>query len=318
MDARVAKLIVNRLGFGVLTLFIVSLVVFTLTVLLPGDAAQAALGQAATPEAVAALRTKMGLDVLPHLRYMHWLGGMLTGDFGYSLVNNTPVNDLLASRLPMSLMLGAATAAVSIPLALVLGIVSAMKRGSLIDRALNLGTLSVVAVPEFLVATIAVLVFAVKLRWLSALSFASDVDSVGSFLRAYALPVMTLCCVITAQMARMTRAALVDQLGSPYVEMAILKGAKPTRVVLTHALPNAIGPIANAIAFALSYLLSGVVIVETIFNYPGVASMMVDAVANRDIPLVQSCAMIFSTAYLVMVLLADLTAILSNPRLRHG
>lgn len=318
MDARMARLIVNRLGFGILTLFLVSLVVFTLTVLLPGDAAQAALGQAATPEAVAAMRTKMGLDVLPHLRYLHWLGGMLSGDFGYSLVNNTPVNELLASRLPMSLMLGAATAAVSIPLALVLGIVSAMRRGSAIDRALNLGTLSVVAVPEFLVATIAVLVFAVKLRWLSALSFASDVDSVGSFLRAYALPVMTLCCVITAQMARMTRAALVDQLGSPYVEMAILKGARPTRVVLTHALPNAIGPIANAIAFALSYLLSGVVIVETIFNYPGVASMMVDAVANRDIPLVQSCAMIFSAAYLLMVLLADLTAILSNPRLRHG
>lgn len=317
MNATAAKLILNRIGIGLLTLLTVSLVVFAITGLLPGDAAQSSLGQSATPEAVAALRAKMGLDVPGYMRYFNWLSGMLTGNFGYSMVNNLSVNELLASRLPMSLMLAGVTALVSVPIALTLGIVSAMKRGSLIDRGLNMVTLSLVAVPEFLVATIAVLIFAVELRWLSALSFASDISTIGQFLKAYALPVMTLCCVIVAQMARMTRAAVVDELNSSYVEMAILKGATPTRVVLRHALPNAIGPIANAVALSLSYLLGGVVIVETIFNYPGVASLMVDGVSNRDMPLVQACAMIFCAGYLALVLFADLAAILSNPRLRQ-
>ena len=191
-----------------------------------------------------------------------------------------------------------------------------MRRGSLLDRGLNLATLSLVAVPEFLIATIAVLIFAVKLNWLSALSNTADTATLGAFVRAYAMPVMTLCCVIIAQMARMTRASVIDQLGASYVEMAVLKGARPVRVVLSHALPNAIGPIANAVALSLSYLLGGVVIVETIFNYPGIASLMVDAVTNRDMPLVQACAMIFCTAYLVLVLVADVVAIVSNPRLR--
>jgi peptide/nickel transport system permease protein len=173
-----------------------------------------------------------------------------------------------------------------------------------------------VAVPEFLVATVAVLIFAVRLHWLSALSYAPDNPSMGQFLRAYAMPVMTLCFVIVAQMARMTRAAVIDQVSRSYVEMAMLKGASPARVVLAHALPNAVGPIANAVALSLSYLLGGAIIVETIFNYPGIASLMVDAVTNRDMPLLQACAMIFCCAYLTLVLVADVVAIASNPKLR--
>ncbi len=165
-------------------------------------------------------------------------------------------------------------------------------------------------------ATLAVLVFAVHLQWTSALTFAHDIDGPLDFLRAYALPVGTLCCVIVAQMARMTRAALVEQLQSSYVEMARLKGVGPVRAVLRHALPNAVGPIANSIALSLSYLMGGVVIVETIFNYPGIAQLMVDGVASRDLPLIQACAMLFCCAYLVLMTLADLCAILSNPRLR--
>jgi peptide/nickel transport system permease protein len=182
---------------------------------------------------------------------------------------------------------------------------------------LNVLTLSTVAVPEFLIATIAVLVFAVKLRWLPALSYLSEVSSFGGLLRIYAMPVMTLCCVLVAQMARMTRAAVLDQLNASYVEMAILKGASPMRVVLRHVLPNTIGPIANAVALSLSYLFGGVVIVESIFNYPGLASLMVDAVTNRDMPLVQGCVMVFCAAYLLLVLIADLAQIVSNPRLRQ-
>ena len=171
--------------------------------------------------------------------------------------------------------------------------------------------------PEFLVATFAVLVFAVKLRWLPALSYVNDIESLGQLLRAFAMPVLSLCCVIVAQMMRMTRAAVIDQLEAPYIEMVKLKGASPMRTVLAHALPNAVGPIANAVAMTLSYLLGGVIIVETIFNYPGVASLMVDGVTQRDMPLVQTCAMLFCAAYLLLVTLADLCSIVANPRLRY-
>lgn len=316
MNSTIARLVGGRLAVGVLTLLIVSLVVFFLTSLLPGDAVQEQLGQEATPEALAALRAQLGLDLPVHLRYLNWLGGLITGNPGISLVNGMPVDEMIASRLPNTLKLAAVTALVSVPLALTIGILSAMYRGSIFDRYSNMLAVFAVSVPEFLIATIAVLIFAVKLGWLSALSRSVDVESFGELVRIYALPVLTLCCVLTAQMARMTRAAVVDQLSASYVEMAILKGARPIRVVLRHALPNAIGPIANAVALSLSYLLGGVVIVESIFNYPGVATLMVNGVVTRDMPLIQACVMLFSLGFLMLVLLADLCAILSNPRLR--
>lgn len=316
MNSNTLWLIGRRFGAAIVTLLIVSMVVFAITAVLPGDAAQQALGQFSTPEQVAALRVKMGLDQPGVVRYLHWLVSLLSGDLGTSVSSDMPVSELMAGRVPNTMMLAAVTALVSVPVALTLGIGSAMGRGGRIDSVLSFITLALVAVPEFLVATLAVLVFAVNLGWLSALSYASDIHSPWQFMRTYALPVMTLCFVIVAQMARMTRAAVIDQLDSPYVEMARLKGVSPMRIVLRHALPNAIGPIANAIALSLSYLLGGVVIVETIFNYPGIASLMVDAVTNRDMALVQACTMLFCTAYLGLVLLADLCAILSNPRLR--
>ena len=311
-------LIARRLGAAVVTLLLVSVVVFTISGLLPGDAAQETLGQSATPEAVAALREQLGLNEPAHLRYLHWLGGLVTGDPGRSMANNLPVREIIAGRLPKSLLLAGMTALVAVPVALTIGILSAMYRGSRLDRALSVVTLSMVAVPEFLVATVAVLIFAVKLRWLPSLTMVPEHATLGEFLRAYALPVMTLCFVIIAQMARMTRAAVIDQLNQPYVEMAVLKGLRPARVAFVHALPNAIGPIVNAVALSLSYLLGGAIIVETIFNYPGIASLMVDAVTSRDMPLLQACAMIFCTAYLLLVLIADVCAILANPRLRNS
>ncbi|MGF6400430.1 peptide/nickel transport system permease protein [Pseudomonas frederiksbergensis] len=316
MNSTIARLVSSRLAVGVLTLLIVSLVVFFLTSLLPGDAVQEQLGQDATPEAVAAMRTLLGLDQPVYLRYVHWLGGLITGNPGVSLVNGMPVDEMIASRLPNTLRLASIAALVSVPLALTIGILSAMYRGSIFDRYSNMLAVFAVSVPEFLIATVAVLIFAVKLGWLSALSRDVEVESFGQLVRVYAMPVLTLCCVLVAQMARMTRAALIDQLSSPYVEMAVLKGARPIRVVLRHALPNAIGPIANAIALSLSYLLGGVVIVESIFNYPGIATLMVNGVVTRDMPLVQACVMLFCLGFLVLVLLADLCAILSNPRLR--
>ena len=317
MNLLVLRLIAIRLAIGLTTLLIVSALVFAITGLLPGDVAEAVLGQSATPEAVAGLRAALHLDQPAYQRYVIWLSGLLSGDPGMSLVNRLPVARLIGSRLPNSLLLAGFTACFAVPIALTLGITAAIWRESWYDRAVGVLSVSIISVPEFLVATLAVLIFAVKLRWLPALSYASDIRSVGQLLRSFAMPIMTLSFVIMAQMVRMSRAALVTQLESSYVEMAVLKGARPARIVLAHALPNALGPIVNAVALSLSSLLGGVIIVETIFNYPGLAKLMVDAVATRDMPLVQACAMILCAAYLGLVMIADVAAILANPRLRH-
>lgn len=317
MNGLLFKLLAQRIGLACLSLLAVSVLVFAITGVLPGDAAQEQLGQEATPESLAALRAQMGLDVPAHQRYLRWLGGLVHGDLGTSSVTQLPVSELIASRLPNSLLLAAVTALFAVPLALVHGIASAVWRGSWFDRLASTAAVAIVSVPEFLVATLAVLLFAVKLRWLPALSYLSNIESPGQLLRAFAMPVMTLTCVVGAQMMRMSRAAVVDQLEAPYIEMVRLKGASPLRTVLAHALPNAVGPIANAVALSLSYLLGGVIIVETIFNYPGIAKLMVDGVTQRDIPLVQSCAMLFCAGYLFLVTTADLCGIVANPRLRH-
>lgn len=310
-------MILRRLGAALLTLCGVAVILFAITSLLPGDAAEQALGQGATPETVAALRLELGLDRPAYVRFGEWFFGMLRGDPGMSLAAQQPVATLIGERLPKSLLLAGLTALLATPFALGIGLLAAMRRGSALDRALSILTLSMVAVPEFLVASLAVLVFAVQLRWLSALASLPADWTALDFLRAYAMPVLALGFVVVAQMARMTRAAVIAQLEQPYAEMARLKGVGPVRLVLRHALPNAAGPIANAVALSLSYLLGGAIIVETIFNYPGLASLMVDAVANRDMPLLQTCAMIFCAAYLTLVLIADVIAIASNPRLRH-
>lgn len=317
MTGTIGRLLIGRLIAAVATLWFVATAVFVITNLLPGDVAQELLGQSATPEAVAGLRKAMGLDAPPLQRYLQWLMRLIAGDPGNSLVNGLPVAGMIGSRLGNSLLLAGVTALVAVPLALALGIAAAVWRGTLTDRVIGMGTVLAVSTPEFLVASAAVLVFAVHLKWLPALSQLGRVNDVFDLARIFALPVLTLAFVITAQMARMTRAALVEVLSSSYIEMARLKGASPARVVVLHALPNAVGPIANAIAFSLSFLLGGVIIVETVFNYPGVAKLMVDGVSTRDLPLVQACALLFCGAYLLLVTAADVIAILANPRLRE-
>lgn len=316
MNRYIFTLIFRRIGSGLLTLLIVSALVFFITSMLPGDAAQMILGQSATPETVAALRQQLGLDQPLILRYFSWLAGMFQGDFGTSFASNLPVTQLVAQRIPATFQLAVSTTLVSVPLALFIGITAALKRGSFLDRALVVSTMAVVAVPEFLVATVAVIIFAVKLHWVPAMSLGSTHQDFLGFLRTFALPVMTLCCVVVAQMARMTRAAIVNQMDSPYLEMTLLKGVSPLRAMLRHALPNAVGPIANAISLSLSYLFGGVIIIESIFSYPGLASQMVDAVSNRDLPVVQLCVMFFAVCYLVLLLAADILTIAFNPKWR--
>lgn len=262
-------MVLYRLWIAFITFLIVSIIIFVTTSMIPGDIAEIMLGQAATPEAVAGLREAMGLNDPAALRFLRWLGGLFTGDLGTSMVNSVPVADLIGGRLVNSLKLAAVTAAISVPVAWFLGITAAMWRGSVYDRAVSILSISV---PEFMVATAAGLVFAVWLQWLPSLSLANEVTSLTQMLRAYAMPVVALSFVISAQMIRMTRAAVIDTLNTPYVEMALLKAASRSRMVLRHALPNSLGPIVNAVALSLSYLLGGVIIVETIFNYPACPS----------------------------------------------
>lgn len=316
MNSRIVSLIARRLVVMLTTLLIVSFIVFSATSLLPGDTATILLGQAATPEAVAGLRTAMHLDDPAILRFIRWLVGLFQGELGTSYANNMAIADLIWPRFINSMKLAGITTIIAVPLALTLGISSAMLRGTLYDRTVTVLTIGIISVPEFMIATMAVLVFAVYLKWLPSLSLVSEINTLFDVLRVYAMPVITLTFVVSAQMIRMTRAAVIETLDTPYVEMALLKGAPRMRIVLRHALPNALGPIVNAVALSLSYLVGGVIIVETIFNYPGIAKLMVDGVATRDLPLIQSCAMIFCLGYLILITTADIIAIMSNPRLR--
>jgi peptide/nickel transport system permease protein len=312
---QIPSLVMSRLLIAAITLVIVSFAVFFATALLPGDTATILLGQSATPEAIEGLRASMHLNDPAIIRFLRWIAGLFRGDFGTSYANNMPVASLIGGRFVNTMKLAGLTAAISVPLALSLGITAAMWRGTLYDRLVTVTTIGVISVPEFMIATLAVLLFAVYLKWLPALSFTSEIKSFSDVLRAYAMPVVTLTFTVSAQMIRMSRAAVAETLDTPYVEMALLKGASRPRLVLRHALPNALGPIANAVALSLSYLLGGVIIVETIFNYPGIAKLMVDAVSTRDLPLIQTCAMIFCLGYLLLTTMADIVAIMSNPRL---
>ncbi len=310
-------MVLRRFAIGIATLWVVSVLVFAGTEILPGDVAQILLGQSATPEALAAMRAQLGLDQPAYIRYFGWLGDMVTGDLGISKAGGASISSLIDFRLGNTLFLGGIVAAISVPLAVVLGLLAAMYPGTWLDRGLTFGTLSLISVPEFLIATFLVLVFAVELRWLPSIAHMSGDEDFLKLMRALAMPILTLTIVVSAQMIRMTRAGILNVMNSPYIEMAILKGVPRRRIILRHALFNAIGPIVNVIALNLAYLVSGVVIVETIFAYPGLAKLMIDGVQTRDLPLVQACAMIFCGIYVFLILAADLAAILSNPRLRQ-
>ena len=315
--------ILHRTGVGIATMFVVSILIFIGTSVLPGDVAQIILGQMATPESLAALRAKLGLDQPAHIRYFLWLGDLLTGDLGISKAGSgagtvgTAISTMIIPRMWNTLRLAGMVAVIAIPLSMTVGLFTAMYPGTRLDRVVTFSTLSLISVPEFFVATFLVLIFAVKLHWLPAIAYMSGNETGWQLIKALAMPTLTLVIVVSSQIIRMTRATVLNVMRSPYIEMAILKGVPRNRIILRHALFNAIGPIVNVIALNLAYLISGVVIVETIFAYPGLAKLMIDAVQTRDLPLVQACAMIFCAAYIILLFFADLASILSNPRLRH-
>tara|TARA_B110000003_G_scaffold164240_1_gene164194 strand:+ start:326 stop:1213 length:888 start_codon:yes stop_codon:yes gene_type:complete len=293
--------------------------------MLPGDFGEAILGQKALPETVAAFRRELGLDQPAYIRYLDWAGGMLTGDFGQSfsgrnssgMDRSRTVMDLLDERLKNTLFLATMTAIVAVPLSLFLGITAALYRNSLYDRVINATTLTTISTPEFFVAYILILLFASLWGIFPSLANVDPRDTFDERLYKTILPALTLTLVIVAHMMRMTRAAIINLLASPYIEQARLKGISSTQVILRHALPNAWAPIATVIAFNLAYLVVGVVVVEVVFVYPGVGQLMVDAVRTRDIPVVQACAVIFAGTYIILNLIADIIGIITNPRLLH-
>lgn len=311
------KLVLQRLALGLLTLALVSVLVFAGTEILPGDAAAAILGQNATPESLAALREQLGLNASPAVRYLSWAGGILQGDLGISLANRQPVADLLWPRFANTLALAGYAAVIALPLAVGLGIATAAFRGSLFDRIANVVALATVSLPEYFLGLLLILLLSVEWGLLPSLADTWDNMGLGAWLKATTLPMLVLVLVTVAQIMRMTRTAVLAIMDQPYIEMAFLKGMKNRRVVLRHAAPNAAAPIINVVAFNLTYLIAGVVLVETIFNYNGLGRFMVDAVSKRDLPMVQAAALVFAAVYVVLNMVADIGAIALNPRLRQ-
>ena len=329
--ASIFKIVAQRLALGLLTMFVVSIVIFTAVNLLPGDFAEAILGQGATPEAVEAIRRDLGLNEHPVKRYLAWLTGALQGDLGNSFAqvnfaafvgddagSGLPsVAEQIAPRFENTMFLAGVTALFAVPVSLTLGALAALYRNSIFDRATNIMTLSSISSPEFFLAYVLILFLAVMNPILPSLSNIYEGIALSERFTKTLLPALTLTLVVTAHMMRMTRAAIINLLASPYIEMARLKGVSPLRIIVKHALPNALAPIINVIALNLAYLITGVVVVEVVFVYPGIGQLFVDSVKIRDIPVVQACCLIFAGAYILLNLTADVLSILSNPRLRH-
>ena len=322
----VLKTVLERLGLGLVTLFVVSVIIFSAIEMLPGDFGQAVLGQSATQETIAAFRRELGLDQPAYLRYLHWVGNAVQGDLGTSFsgrnagssgAGSRSVVDLIAPRFWNTLFLASITAVIAVPISLLLGITTALYRNSIYDRSVNTATLTTISFPEFFVAYILILVLGSLWPIFPSLANVNQSTPLGERLFRTILPAMTLTLVIIAHMMRMTRAAIINLLASPYIQMARLSGASRTEVIVKHALPNAWAPIATVIAFNLAYLVVGVVVVEVVFVYPGIGQLMVDAVTARDIPVVQGCALIFAMTYIILNLVADIIGIITNPRLLH-
>lgn len=303
------RLVALRILGGIATLVAVSILIFVTMEFLPGDAVSAYLGRDATPSAVATLRQEFGLDRPLSVRYVDWIAGVVRGDLGRSAANQVPVTQLVGSRIANSALLVGITLALLVPLSLFVGTVAALHRGSRTDTAIQLATLSTVALPEFVVGIAFILVFAFLWRLLPAVSF--DVS-----VRSLILPTATLLVVSFAYTARMVRAGVIGVLETEFVDMARLKGLPERLVVRRHVLPNALVPAVQALALTAAWMTGGIIIIESLFGYPGMGQGLVQAVSARDTPTVEALTMIVATVYVVANLLSDIFTVLATPRLR--
>lgn len=310
-------MLLRRLGLGAVTLFLVSLLVFGTTQALPGDAAMAILGKTATPERLAALREQLHLNSPVWAQYARWLGGIVTGQLGQSLATEQPVAQLLAPRIANSGFLVLVSAAIAIPLSLLVGIVSAIRRDGPLDHALTVGTLVLAALPEFVIGIALILLFATSvLHVLPAVTMLDEGVPIWREPLQVILPALTLDLAVVPYMSRIMRASMIEVLRSEYVQMARLKGLPRRHVILRHALPNAIVPFVQVTALQLAWLAGGVVVVEFVFRYPGIGQALVDAVGNRDLPVVQALTLLVGAVYVLLNVIADIATILLTPRLR--
>ncbi|RAZ91383.1 ABC transporter permease [Mesorhizobium hawassense] len=317
MSSPIVKLVAQRIALGVVLLLAVSVLIFAGTQILPGDVAQAILGQSATPESLANLREQLGLNQPAYIRYLHWLGGVLTGDLGTAMSSGQDIATSIKSRLWNTLFLAFWAAIVAIPLAITLGLIAVRYRNGWVDKLISGVALASTSFPEFFIGYLLVFYFAVQHQWFPAISTVYDEMSFGERMQAIALPAAALTLVVLAHMMRMTRAAILNVMQSAYVETAELKGLSAFAVIRKHAFPNAIAPIINVVMLNLAYLVVGVVVVEVIFVYPGMGQYLVDHVTKRDVPVVQAVGLIFAAVYITLNIIADIAAIVANPRLRH-
>jgi peptide/nickel transport system permease protein len=309
--------IARRLALGIVTLFVVSLVVFTATQLLPSDPAQAILGRDANATSVAALRTKLGLDHTAFYQYTHWLKGIITGDPGESFNARQPILDYIGDRVINSLFLLVLASVVSIPLSLLLGAISARKRDSTFDNVTSNTMLALASLPEFVVGIIFVLLFSVRVwHLLPAVSSIGIGEGPWSDMKGMIMPTAVLVVGAVPYISRVVRASMIEVLESDYVEMARLKGAPEKLVLWRHALPNALGPVFQVIALNVAYFAAGVIVVEALFNYPGIGGALRDSVRVRDIPVIQFLVMVLAAVYVFTNLAADVATVLVTPRLR--
>ena len=314
----IAKLVAQRVALSLILLFLVSILIFVGTIILPGDVAQSILGQSATPEALANLRRDLGLNDPPLTRYFAWAGGVLTGDLGTALTSGTDIADSLSGRLRNTLFLAFWAALFAVPLAIFLGLLAVRYRERWPDKAISGVTLASISIPEFLIGYVLMFYFGVRLGWFppTATGYVADGPLLDR-LNSIALPIAVLTLVVLAHMMRMTRAAILNVMQSAYIETAELKGLSTFTVIYKHAFPNAISPIVNVVMLNLAYLVVGVVVIEVVFVYPGMGQYLVDHVSKRDVPVVQACGLIFAAIYIGLNLVADIVSILANPRLRH-
>jgi peptide/nickel transport system permease protein len=311
--------IVRRILLGLLTLFVASLVIFAATQALPSDPARAILGRSATAESVQELRRQLGLNKSVVEQYTDWIGGVFKGDLGNSLAAGVPVTEILGQRIVNSAFLMLIAAIVSVPLGIVIGAVTARRRDGPLDHTVSIATLAVAALPEFVVAIALVILFATTVfNVLPGVALIDPGIGPWHYPKELVLPALTLIIAVTPYMARIMRASMVEILESDYVEMARLKGLPERLVLWRHAVPNGIAPTFQVIAINLAYLAGGIVVVEAVFNYPGIGLAFVDAVRSRDMAVVQALALLIAALYVGLNLLADLATILVSPRLRTG
>ncbi|MBA1140039.1 ABC transporter permease [Mesorhizobium neociceri] len=317
MSSPILKLIAQRIALGIVLLLAVSVLIFAGTQILPGDVAQAILGQSATPVSLANLREQLGLNDPAYLRYFRWLGGVVTGDLGTAMSSGQDIATSISGRLWNTLFLAFWAAVVAVPLAIILGLIAVRYRNGWVDKLISGLALASTSFPEFFIGYVLVYFFAVKWQIFPGISTVYEGMPFLERMQAIALPATALTLVVLAHMMRMTRAAILNVMQSAYVETAELKGLSAFNVIRRHAFPNAIAPIINVVMLNLAYLIVGVVVVEVIFVYPGMGQYLVDHVTKRDVPVVQAVGLIFAAVYISLNIIADIAAIVANPRLRH-